>query len=117
MISLLEGIRVLDITTLLGASCTTKLSDLGADVIRIETPPHGDYMRGIPPMLPELGVGLNYVMLNRNKRSIGLDLASQVGRRIFLELLATADAVVENRASRCLGQQGVRVRVTQGHQA
>src|SRR3981189_821578 len=96
MIELLKGIRVLDVTVLRGASCSTKLGDLGADVIRVELPPSGDYMRGIPPILPEAGVSLSYLMLNRNKRSIGIDLKSDSGRRIFLELLKTSDVVVEN---------------------
>ena len=113
MISLLNGVRVIDMTALLGAVTTTKLADLGADVIRIEQPPYGDYMRGIPPILPKEGVGLNYVMLNRNKRSLGIDLGSDEGRRILFKLIATADVVVENARpgvwdARGLGYESLR---------
>jgi alpha-methylacyl-CoA racemase len=94
MISLLEGIRVLDLCRL-AAGTTTKLADLGAEVIKVEEPPYGDYLRGLPPIVPEAGVGLFYLMINRNKKSLGLDLKSERGREIFFELLQTADAVVE----------------------
>ncbi|MCA1844013.1 MAG: CoA transferase, partial [Actinobacteria bacterium] len=94
MIPLLEGVRVLDLCRLATAA-TTKLADLGAEVIKIEEPPHGDYLRGLPPVLPEYGVGLFYLMLNRNKKSLGLNLKADEGRRIFFELLGGADVVVE----------------------
>lgn len=93
MLSLLDGVRILDLCRL-AAGATTKLADLGAEVIKIEEPPYGDYLRGLPPLLPT-GVGLFYEMINRNKKSVGLNVKSEEGRRIFFELLDTADAVVE----------------------
>jgi alpha-methylacyl-CoA racemase len=95
MLSLLEGIRILDLTKLDAALATCRLADLGADVIKIEEPPHGDYYREQPPLVVRAGMGVGYVMLNRNKRSVGLDLKSAAGREIFYQLLETADAVVE----------------------
>lgn len=94
MIPLLEGVRVLDLCRL-AAGATTKLADLGAEVIKVEEPPYGDYLRGLPPIVPGAGVGLFYLMINRNKKSLGLNLKSERGREIFFELLQTADAVVE----------------------
>ncbi|MEW6475796.1 MAG: CaiB/BaiF CoA-transferase family protein [Actinomycetota bacterium] len=94
MTPLLDGVVVLDLCRL-ATLATTKLADLGAEVIKIEEPPHGDYLRGLPPILPQYGVGLFYLMMNRNKKSVGLNLKSDEGRRIFFELLAGADALVE----------------------
>jgi alpha-methylacyl-CoA racemase len=94
VIPLLDGVRVLDLCRL-AAGATTRLADLGAEVVKVEEPPSGDYLRGLPPIVPDAGVGLFYLMINRNKKSLGLDLKSEEGRRIFLELLRTADAVVE----------------------
>lgn len=95
MLPLLNGIRVLDLSRLLpGGIATSKLADLGADVIKVEKPPVGDYLRDLPPLVE--GMGLCYRMLNRNKRSIGLALGSDEGREIFLALLATADVLVES---------------------
>jgi crotonobetainyl-CoA:carnitine CoA-transferase CaiB-like acyl-CoA transferase len=95
MLPLLDGIRILDLTRLDAALATGRLADLGADVIKIEEPPHGDYYREQPPFVGRAGMGIGYVMLNRNKRSVGLDLKTAAGREIFFELLETADAVVE----------------------
>ena len=95
MLPLLDGIRILDLTKLDAALATCRLADLGADVIKIEEPPHGDYYREQPPFVGRVGMGIGYVMLNRNKRSVGLDLKTAAGREIFYELLETADAVVE----------------------
>jgi crotonobetainyl-CoA:carnitine CoA-transferase CaiB-like acyl-CoA transferase len=94
MLPLLTGIRVLDLCKLIpGGMATAKLADLGAEVIKIEEPPLGDYIRGVPPLVN----GLSYwdLTINRNKKSLGLNLKSDEGKRIFFELLQTADAVVE----------------------
>ncbi|HVW31697.1 MAG TPA: CaiB/BaiF CoA-transferase family protein, partial [Acidimicrobiia bacterium] len=94
MLKLLDGFRILDLCRL--ATLTTmKLADLGAEVIKVEEPPYGDYMRGLPPIMPDSGVALFYEMMNRNKKSLGLNLKADEGRRIFFELLQTTDAVVE----------------------
>jgi len=95
MLPLLDGIRVLDLTKLDAALATCRLADFGADVVKIEEPPHGDYYREQPPYVGRTGMGVGYVMLNRNKRSVGLDLRTPAGREIFYELLETADAVIE----------------------
>jgi len=91
----LEGIRVLDLTTVLsGPLCTMMLADAGADVIKIE-PPGGDPARGMGP--PFWGdEGCEFLALNRNKRSICLNLKTAGGRKVFLRLCETADVVVEN---------------------
>ena len=94
MLKLLDGFRILDLCRL-AAGATTKLADLGAEVIKVEEPPYGDYLRGLPPIMPDSGVGLFYEMINRNKKSLGLNLKAEEGRKIFFELLQTADAVVE----------------------
>ncbi len=95
----LEGIRVLDLTHLApGALCTMILGDLGADVIKIEAPPgvggRGAGL-GISPVGEEGRRRAAFDALNRNKRSVGLNLRSELGRDIFYKLARTADVVVE----------------------
>lgn len=86
---LLTGLRVLDLTRLLpGPFCSLLLADLGADVIKIEAPEGGDYLRQTAP--PQWFAGLN-----RGKRSLALDLSRPAGRDVLLRLAATADAVLE----------------------
>src|SRR5215471_11106858 len=90
----LEGIRVLDLTRLLpGAICTLLLADMGADVVKVEEPGSGDYMRWYPPLHDGQSVLFN--ALNRNKRSLTLNLKSEAGRELFLDLSTRADVVVE----------------------
>lgn len=93
MLPLLHGFRILDLTKLFTLA-TSRLADLGADVIKVEEPPIGDYLRRLPPLLPALDTSLAYMMLNRNKRSVAIDLRRDEGRQVFLNLVATADAVV-----------------------
>jgi crotonobetainyl-CoA:carnitine CoA-transferase CaiB-like acyl-CoA transferase len=90
----LNGLRILDLTRLLpGAFCTLLLADWGADVVKIEEPGGGDYMRWTPPLKDGQSVLFNAV--NRNKRSLTLNLKSAPGREVFKRLAASADAVVE----------------------
>src|SRR5262249_10878504 len=90
----LEGIRVLDLTRLLpGAICTLLLADMGADVIKVEEPGSGDYMRWYPPLRDGQSVLFN--VLNRNKRSVTLNLKSDAGRELFLDMCRRAEVVVE----------------------
>ena len=93
----LEGIRVLDCTQMLaGPYCAMRLGDLGADVLKIE-PPHGEWVRS-------RGFGdyragddtIAFHALNRNKRSINIDLKSEVGREVFYELVRNADVFLQN---------------------
>jgi crotonobetainyl-CoA:carnitine CoA-transferase CaiB-like acyl-CoA transferase len=82
----LEGLRVLDLTRLLpGPYCTQLLGDLGADVIKIEEPSGGDPARSSPL----------FAQINRNKRSVTLDLKSSRDHAIFLEMVNSSDVVVE----------------------
>jgi crotonobetainyl-CoA:carnitine CoA-transferase CaiB-like acyl-CoA transferase len=90
----LTGIRVLDLTRLLpGAFCTMLLADMGADVIKVEEPGGGDYMRWTPPLVDGQSVLFN--ALNRNKRSLSLNLKAEEGRDLLLQLVETADVLVE----------------------
>jgi crotonobetainyl-CoA:carnitine CoA-transferase CaiB-like acyl-CoA transferase len=94
MYPLLEGVRILDLTRLIHAGYATRvLADLGADVIKIEAPGVGDYLRGLPPF--QNGISAGYLALNRNKRSVSLNVKSDRGRELFFELLRGADAVVQ----------------------
>ncbi len=91
----LAGIRVLDLTqVLLGPYATMLLSDLGAEVIKIERPGLGDVARGTGPIVR--GVSIYFLSLNRGKKSLTLDLAAPEGVRLFLKLVKQADILVEN---------------------
>ena len=93
----LTGIRVIDLTSnVAGPFATQVLGDLGADVVKVERP-GGDDARGWgPPFWPSTGQGVAFSSLNRNKRSIELDLGSESGSRVFLALIESADVLVQN---------------------
>ena len=96
----LEGIRVLDLTRLLpGPYATLMLADLGADVVRVEDAGDSDFVRWMPPAFPDKAGGQAqgslWVSLNRNKRSVILDLKNPKGKDAFLRLVDKADVVVE----------------------
>ena len=89
------GLKVLDHTRyLLGGYCTQILADLGAEVIKIESPGVGDFCRMEEPM--RNGVSHYFSALNRNKKSIAIDLKSEAGKKAYLKLVESADIVVEN---------------------
>jgi formyl-CoA transferase len=91
----LESIRVIDQTQIMaGPSCTMLLADFGADVIKVE-PPDGETTRAMDPKLPN-GVSAAFLAMNRNKRSLGIDLKHPRGVEVFKKLVATADVLVEN---------------------
>ena len=91
----LKGIRVIDITSMItGPMCSQQLGDLGADVIKIE-PVHGEVARWMAPP-QKAGLTGFYSQLNRNKRSLALDLKSPQGIEIVKKLAADADILVEN---------------------
>lgn len=91
----LDGIRVVDLTRVLsGPFCTMLLGDMGADVIKVETPGEGDPVRGQGAIRD--GLSWYFASFNRNKRSITLSLREPEGRAILAELLETADVLVEN---------------------
>jgi len=92
----LSGLKVLDLTRLLpGAFCTKILADLGAEVIKIEDPVQGDYMRTFPP-LGQDGMGVAFSALNAGKLSMCLNLKDIEGRNILMQLVKNADVVVES---------------------
>lgn len=91
----LSNVKVLDLTRVLaGPFCTMMLADFGAEVIKIEAPGKGDDTRAFGPF--KNGESLYYANVNRNKKGITLNLKSEEGKRIFLEMVKTADVVVEN---------------------
>jgi crotonobetainyl-CoA:carnitine CoA-transferase CaiB-like acyl-CoA transferase len=89
----LAGLRVVEVSMLGPGNLTTHLADLGADVVKVE-PPQGDYGRRMTWPIVE-GVSLLFLHISRGKKSIVLDLRTDVGRETFLELVRDADAVVE----------------------
>jgi crotonobetainyl-CoA:carnitine CoA-transferase CaiB-like acyl-CoA transferase len=90
----LEGLRVLDLSRLLpGPYCTKIFSDFGAEVIRIEPPEGGDWLRDAGAI--DAGMAWLFQALNHGKKSLRLDLKSQEGRQIFLQLVETTDVLFE----------------------
>jgi alpha-methylacyl-CoA racemase len=90
----LEGVRVLDLTRYIpGPYCTMLLGDLGADVVKVEEPGLGDPTRALPPVVGSDSAV--HASLNRNKRSIAVDLRSETGASVVRRLAATADVLVE----------------------
>ncbi|RWN66623.1 MAG: CoA transferase [Mesorhizobium sp.] len=99
MTDLLSGVRVLDLTNVLaGPYCAYQLALLGADVIKVEAPQGGDLARqlGGSPELNSAGMGASFLAQNAGKRSVVLDLKKEADRERFLDLVASADALVEN---------------------
>ena len=108
----LAGVRVLDLTRLLpGAFCTQLLADMGADVIKVEEPETGDYMRWTPPLVSRSeGAPVRSALfdaLNRDKRSIALDLKSEGGRDVLLRLADTASVLVEGNRPGVMDRLGL----------
>jgi crotonobetainyl-CoA:carnitine CoA-transferase CaiB-like acyl-CoA transferase len=91
----LAGIRVLEVGNFMaGPFCAMQLADLGADVVKVENPDGGDAVRKTGPFV--VGESSNFIRLNRNKRSLALDLKDGSGKELFRKLAARADIVVEN---------------------
>ena len=91
----LDGIRILDLTTIYsGPIAASILGDQGADIVKVESP-QGDFMRH-PGVSQRNGVGGAFAMMNRNKRSIVIDLSQAEGKAVFEKLVADADVVMEN---------------------
>lgn len=87
--------RILDLTRLLpGPYCSMLLADFGAEVIKIEEPLNGDYARDFPPT--KNGFGFWHLQLNRNKKSLAVDLKTEKGKEVFFRLLKQADVVMES---------------------
>jgi alpha-methylacyl-CoA racemase len=93
-VGFLDGVKVVDATRLLpGGFCSMLLSDMGAEVIKVEEPRLGDYMRATPPT--KGGRSPVHASVNRNKRSVGLDLKSPGGKAVMRRLLRKADVFIE----------------------
>lgn len=104
----LAGIRVIDFSHFIaGPFATMMLADMGAEVIKIETPGRGDDLRRYPPVHAELKHGAPFLWTNRNKRSVALDLKSPAGVEVARELIATADVVVENFSTGVMARFGL----------
>ena len=102
----LAGVRVLDLTrALAGPYCTLMLGDHGADIVKVEMPGTGDETRDwMPPQIG--GISAYYLSINRNKRSITLDLKHPDGKRVLERLIERADVIVENFSPGTLGRLG-----------
>jgi formyl-CoA transferase/CoA:oxalate CoA-transferase len=102
----LEGIRVIDLTRVLaGPFATQSLGDLGAEVLKIEPPGNGDETRHFPPFIG--GESHYFLGINRNKKSLVVDLQQEAGKEILRRLVATADILVENYRPGVMDRLGV----------
>ena len=91
----LDGMKVLDLSSLLpGSLCTQILADLGAEVLKIENPNGGDNFRSTPPVIKTTGSFFH--IINRNKRGMTLNLKHEKGREIFLKLVSCADVILDS---------------------
>jgi crotonobetainyl-CoA:carnitine CoA-transferase CaiB-like acyl-CoA transferase len=111
MAAALEGLRVLDLSRLLpGGFCSLLLADLGADVLKVEDTGMGDYVRWAAPAFEgadESAKGALFVALNRNKRSIRLDLKTEAGREVLVRLAREHDVLLESFRPGVLERLGV----------
>lgn len=92
-----DGVRILDLSRLLpGPYCSLLFADLGAEVIKVEEPGLGDYARLTLPHWGESGIGAYFLLLNRNKKSVSLNLKTEGGKAVFRRLAGTADVLLES---------------------
>ena len=110
----LAGVRVLDVSQVMAGpySCML-LADLGADVIKIEPPGTGDQTRGAMGFKMRGADSMGFLNMNRNKRSVALNLKSTAGRALFLRLVKTADILVENYRPGVMKKLGIDYAVLQ----
>ena len=102
----LSGIRILDLTQLYpGPLATMMLADMGADVVRLEHPSRPDNVHLLPPFIGKESAA--YLTLNRSKRSLALDTGKQEGRKVFFDLVRTADVVMEQFRPGVLNKIGI----------
>ena len=112
----LAGIRVLDLTRLVpGAVCSQLLADLGAEIIKVEAPSAGDYMREVGPPLPGAGYSYQYATLNRNKRAVSVNLRDPAGAALLRRLAARCDVLVENYRPGVMASFGLSFDELTGH--
>jgi formyl-CoA transferase len=108
----LTGIRVVEVGNYMAAPfCAMQLADLGAEVIKVEHPDGGDQVRHSVPLVE--GEGSTFMRLNRNKRSIALDLKTEKGKEIFRRLAGTADVLVENLRPGTMHDLGLEYEILQ----
>jgi crotonobetainyl-CoA:carnitine CoA-transferase CaiB-like acyl-CoA transferase len=101
----LDGLRVIDLTRVVaGPFCTMMLGDMGAEVLKIEEPKHGDDSRGWGPFIN--GCGSFFFELNRSKKSVALDLKTAGGSAALRQLIQTADVLIENFRPGSLAELG-----------
>lgn len=106
----LNGVRVLDIATVIAAPWAAGLlADFGAEVIKIEMPGRGDAFRAMGPL--KEGVSIRWPCMGRNKKSVTLDFHHEEGKKIFLELVSKSDVVIENFKTGTLDKWGIGVEV------
>ena len=104
----LAGVRVLDVSQVMaGPYCCMLLADLGADVIKIEPPGTGDQTRGSMGFKMKGSDSMGFLNMNRNKRSVTLNLKTEAGKEIFFRLVKTADILVENYRPGVMKKLGV----------
>ena len=103
----LSGIRILDFSRVLaGPLATQQMSDLGAEVIKIEHPEHGDDTRGMKP--PEIGGESHFFLAaNRNKRSVTVDFTRPEGKALVDELAGKCDVLIENYRKGVMSRRGL----------
>lgn len=105
---MLNSVNILDLSRVLaGPLATMMLGDLGANVIKVEKPGTGDDTRGWGPPFDDRGESAYYLSVNRNKKSIALDLDQHRDRGALLELAAGADVVVDNFKPGTLERRGI----------
>ena len=105
----LTGLKVLDLTiALAGPMCTQRMGEMGADVIKIEAPGGGDFSRySTMAGVTKFGDATTFVTLNRNKRSLILDLKSDAGRAVLYRMVRDADVLVQNFRPRVAVKLGI----------
>ena len=104
--STLAGVKVIEICNVAaGPFCGMLLADMGADLIKIEPPGAGDTLRSWSPITE--GYSENFASLNRNKRSVALDLKSEQGKRMALRLISSADVLIENNRPGVMDRLGL----------
>jgi len=107
----LDGLRVIDLTRVVaGPYCTMMLGDMGAEVLKIEEPKHGDDSRAWAPFIE--GTGSFFLALNRSKKSVALDLKSSDGADALRRLIETADVLIENFRPGSLAELGFDYQMT-----
>ena len=105
--TVLDGVRILDLSTVLaGPMASMLLADMGAEVIKVERPPEGDEMRHMPPYFYK-GESAYFISVNRNKKSLAIDLKTAKGRNIFLNLVKNSDIVYNNARTGVMDRLGL----------